>query len=427
MILHATTRLATDERASVGPMFALMLTPLVMVLGISVDYARGTAGQQHLQATADSAVLAAAAMADASDAQRIERAKTLFDVNALRRDWVKSTMPNGILAPNITIADGSISINANGKVPTTFTRIGGIESIPVIAKASASLTKANTNARACVLALESSDRGLLVNGGASGSHISATCGVYANSISRRAIFGNGNGSITSTFTCVGGDYDTSLRYTPTPTRNCPAMADPFASLPAPDSSGCTFRNFRARGVAVLQPGVYCGGIDIVSDSRVVFTSGTYVIKDGAFKIGSHATAESSPGGVFFYLTGNNARVQFTSHAEVKFKALSTGTYKGVLLYHDRNAHLSNDHEFGSKSSSILQGAIYSPSTGVQITSSGSVYAQADWSVWVVKRLQLSSTAHLSIQADYTNSETPLPDLISGSQMTYGATSARLVK
>ena len=92
-----------------------------------------------------------------------------------------------------------------------------------------------------------------------------------------------------------------------------------------------------------------------------FLPGVYVMDGGSFR--ANATADISGNGVTFFMT-NNATVDINGSAHLDLKAPTSGTYKGVLFYGDRD----NDYDtnkFNGNASSSLTGAMYFPSQDVQ--------------------------------------------------------------
>lgn len=395
-----------DERGNVGMFLALMAVPVFGITGLAIDYGRAISARSQLQLAADAASLAAASRPSLVDTDRIDLAKKIFRQDRAGNADVASVEASVVEEQSGT--DKIVKVTATRRINTTFAGILGLSGINLEVESKAQLGAGGGNGPACLLALEQSGNGIKINGGGTGSHLTANCGVHANSQSSSAIFGNDKGAITASSICVYGDYDRSPTYSPTPQNGCARLADPFAGLlTAPSSAGCTFNNTKVNSnrSATLNPGVHCGGIDIGSSAEVTFNPGVYVIKNGQFKIGSSAQATGD--GVFFYLTGNNSRFLWTSHSEVTFKAPTTGDYKGMLIWSD-NA-LSNAHEIGCHSQSVIQGAVYSPNTEIQIGSSGDVGASADWTVWVVKSVEMASHAHLKVMANFSGSSTPPPD------------------
>lgn len=407
--------LRRDEKGSVGLLFGLAVLPIVLAIGMSIDYARVIHTQEKLQQAADAAAMAATSKLDATAQVRREIAAAVFQENA------SGTHATGSISPAVTLTSTGASVTATANVPATFTKIVGIDTFGVevtSAGAGELITTPAAVRRACVLALQSSNNGwgFYTNS----STIEADCGFYANATTFNAFDANGTSSIATSFTCVGGgvDKDSGVTFDPAPTTGCPPMSDPFSTLAVPSNaaSSCTYSKKRVDGntTAILTPGIYCEGIDIGSSARVTFQPGTYIIRDGEFRIGSSAIVSGDD--VFFYLAGSNSRFDWGSSAEVRFTGRTSGTYKGMLLWH--NYANSNQNKFGCSSVSYVEGAIYSPRTGLEINSNGTVGASADWTVWVVKWLQLGSSAGLAVNSNFQGSATPMPAALEGGGLAY---------
>jgi hypothetical protein len=188
------------------------------------------------------------------------------------------------------------------------------------------------------------------------------------------------------------------------------MVDPLASLPAPSNAtaSCDHNGYEVKTNGTLNQGVYCGGINVDGGVTATFNPGTYIIRGEQFNIGSSATVKGQ--GVFFYFTGSNANLNQGSSSSMNFTAPTSGTYKGILFFQDRTANTSAN-QFGGSSNSVIQGAVYFPNGTAEINCNGMVGASADWTVWVVKRLQLDSSATLQVTSKYTGSATPIPDAL----------------
>lgn len=414
-----------DERGTIAIIFALTTTVVVGIVGLAVDFGRMVNTRAHLQLAADAAALAGSAPGDFTSIQRREIALKIFAANNAGNSWASNVIP--VVAVN----GQNVTIDASTLMAPFFAQIilpnrsGNTVEVSVGSKSSVAQL-GSAGGPACILALEQSDYGIKINGGGTGSHINADCGVYVNSGASSAIFGNDKGSITSSFTCVHGNYDTDPTYSPTPVKGssaCPRMADPFASLAAPTVGDCAFNNTKVNSnqSATLSPGVHCGGIDIGSSADVTFRPGVYIVKNGQFKISSSARVRGER--VFFYLISGNARIDWGSDSEVNFTAPTSGTDKGMLVW--AAEPLSNAHRIGSHATSVMQGAIYSPGAEIDIQCQGEVYASAEWTVWVVKQLQLSSHAKLHIKSGYETSSTPLPELLQQGGMIHSPQVARL--
>ena len=162
--------------------------------------------------------------------------------------------------------------------------------------------------------------------------------------------------------CVNGNYEmkSNSDSNPLPTANCPTSGDPYVSLPEPEEAddSCDENNYElnSNDEDTLDPGVYCGGIKIKSNAEAFFSPGIYIIKNEKFLIDSNASVEGD--NVFFYLTGNNAIIDFDSNASVDLSAPTSGTYEGILFFQDRDN--SGIHYVDSNANASLWGALYFP-------------------------------------------------------------------
>ena len=113
----------------------------------------------------------------------------------------------------------------------------------------------------------------------------------------------------------------------------------------------------------------------------------------------------------FYLTGSNANLDQGSNSYLNVTAPTSGAYKGITFFQSRTADTS-ENRFGGSSTTIVQGTVYFPNGTAEINCNGSVMANGDYTVWIVKRLQIDSGASLQINSNYSGSATPLADGIS---------------
>jgi acetyltransferase-like isoleucine patch superfamily enzyme len=204
---------------------------------------------------------------------------------------------------------------------------------------------------------------------------------------------------------------------PLPKTGCAAMSDPFTSLSAPSgasSSSCDADSKKVESNGELNPGVYCNGLEIKGGVTVSLKEGVYVIKNGQFRIGSSAIVTGS--NVLIYMSGSNSTFDWGSSSRVQLKGRADGSQKGVVFW-SASANTAN-HKFGCDNTSYLEGVVYSPSTGVEIGSNGTVNGTADWTAWVVKRLQMGSSSGLSIQTKFSAGATPMPDAVANGGLQY---------
>ena len=141
---------AVSEKGNVAIIFALVLLPMIGMVGIGIDVSRTLAARTALQGAADSAALAAATEAEASlqsgasisTAQYagIFAGQQVFSANATKVGRWLGAMPT----PNVQVNPGSANITAfvtfSSPVPTVFGKMFQMNSYTVNGTAASSLT-----------------------------------------------------------------------------------------------------------------------------------------------------------------------------------------------------------------------------------------------------------------------------------------------
>ena len=95
--------------------------------------------------------------------------------------------------------------------------------------------------------------------------------------------------------------------------------------------------------------------------------GTYYIKGGDFETNAQSTITAN--GVTIILTGGGTsigQVKMNGGASIAMSAPTTGVFKGVLFYKDRDAPASYNDVFNGGASGSFLGAIYMPSQTVTL-------------------------------------------------------------
>ena len=198
-----------------------------------------------------------------------------------------------------------------------------------------------------------------------GSNIVTGCGIFVNSNNTtNAVFGNGSslsvGAASLKMVTGAGLFCNGCGSMPTPDRGT-AQPDPLGDLPAPVFSGCDHSNCLYNGSTgtTLNPGVYCGGININGSGNITFNSGNYILNGGGLKInGTQAVTGSH---VFFYNTSSgytSGPLLLNGSGSQTFTPPTSGTYQGILFYQDHNVCSSTSHTVNGGSNLVYTGSIY---------------------------------------------------------------------
>jgi Flp pilus assembly protein TadG len=395
-------RFRNADHGNVGMVFALSLLPVVGMAGGALDYTRATTTRQKLQAATDMAALGAAtANSVSSDAQRIALAQSLFKAN-----------DTSGAAVSASVAGDKVTVVADARVKTTLMSVMQVSEIGLSVRSTAA--RATSGPPACVLALNKTVNGAIAFSG-SADFMAVGCSVHSNSRSPSSLSISGSGSVTAAGFCSAGGVSTSTTITPEPRLNCRQIDDPFQSLPAPVTTGCTYPNLvqvQPNDQRTLAPGIYCGGLTIKGEATL--QAGVYVIK-GALTINSQAAVSGS--GVTFYLTGSGAGFTINGGGAVTLTAPTSGVYGGVLVFQDRLANVGATNTLNGGASTKLVGAIYTAAQELSVNG-GSGFGQQSQLMPIVAD-QVKFAGSTTAKADVTgfNMAAPLPQFSSEAMLT----------
>lgn len=378
-------------------MFSLLLVPLLLAAGMAIDYTRLVMDNRNLQEAVDSAAFAAVVPNDKTDEERTVIANEFVESN------YKGLFPRTTLTVKSTSVGREVSVLAVASIKSTFMSIRGFDDLGHNALA---IAKSTSEMDVCVLALNPvAEAALSIKG--SGANITANCGVQSNSTSAKGIVNSSNTASVAKHFCTSGGY-TGSNFKPAPKSNCNSISDPYSSLPPPSSSGCDETNYKTSGGEnILNPGVYCGGMDI-SKGGVQFNPGTYVIKDGDLKI---TTAGAIKGdGVTFYFTGNS-QLTIAGNGSADLSAPKTGELPGMLFMSNPDAGSGRNFKITGNGDTRLVGISYFPNQILDIGGNGNFGANSPFMGIVADKIQMHGNGAIEVNFDYKSAgydNIPLP-------------------
>jgi hypothetical protein len=367
--MHTRLRLyTTGRRGMVLPVVAVTMVVLAGATGLALDGGRLFLEQRRMQAAADSGAL--------SGAHEMWRGKN--DMAAqIRPSVVRNTQLNGYDETNATItvnrppASGAqagnprfLEVIVERNVPTTFTRVLGPNAALVRARAVAGLVPA---ADMCLLALDpAASAAMRIRGNAT---INMSCGAMSNSANSSGFQVEGSTIISSSYLGVTGGFNQmggASEVNPRPVTNVPPALDPLWHVEAPNYAGWPNGFYDSVAKVYRCPGGRCvwpTRLDIAGPAgNKSFEPGIHVLLQG-MRIASTNVVTGSE--VFFYNTGAQ-NIEITASSHVTLSAPTSGPYKGILFYSDRNApYLTNNLAWGT-SVFKFRGALYFPSQHISV-------------------------------------------------------------
>jgi Flp pilus assembly protein TadG len=399
------TRFWRFRRCSAGAVaviFALSLPVALVCVGVGVDYLTFSHLRAKLQAAADGAATAGArelAIAGVKDSQ----------IQSVIAAFVESGVEprNGPHRFETTIDKKKFTVTVSIRQDWTpsFAKVIDSKITPVGATATAALV-GTTNV--CVLTLDPQSLmplhlDLIARLQANG------CAVYSNSKSLAGIEVDALASMTAALICsAGGVVGLLSHMRPAPTTDCPVLPDPIQKRSPPPVGGCVANNLAVKDeVRTLNPGTYCGGIAITGSSKVHFSPGTYVIKDGPFTIAGKSVVDANDVG--FYLSGNAALIDFRGQTDISLSGAEDGLMAGLLFFEDRASKLGRLHKIRSTNAHRLTGTIYLPRGKLLVDPNALVASDSAYTAIVSYRLELTQGPTLVLNSDYGATSVPVPD------------------
>lgn len=294
------------------------------------------------------------------------------------------------------------------------------------------------------------------------------CAIYSNSRSGSSLRLHNSARVKADLVCVaGGVAGPKSAVAPNaPVEDCPPLADPLRDRPEPDVGLLTCDNILGAGSILgedllgadggllsvrdlvgkggllsgdllkkknllqditggdlvgnlapgllvtgkveLEPGVYCGGINIVG-GEVKLKPGRYILNNGGLVVanGGKLTGEN----VGFYLTGalGLSTIQFAPSTTISLTAPRTGDMAGMLFFEDRDVLFKFPHIIASNDARNLVGTIYLPGNTLEINSTRPIADQSDYTVIIARKFDMKDGPELVLNTDYESSPIPVPD------------------
>lgn len=401
------TLFKSETNGGVALIFGLVIPSLIGFTGLAADGAYWMMSRNKLQATTDSAAIAAAKALnlEGPNGQLTAAAGKLFTKAYSASD---PTLTYQVVSPPTTGAfagDASaVSVTSRRTQPIFFLSMFGMENVSVASRA---VSKVEDLTEACVLALSPTvDKALEIAGSAA---VALGCGVASNSTAQNSIYVFGSSSLSTTGASSAGDVYVANANSintsggPIKTYSQP-LDDPYGpkgrNLQVPDNpKKCKANNLKVMADTALEPGRYCGGISFQKGTTTL-SPGTYLIDGGDFDVGAQTALVGE--GVTIILTGSGnkyAEMKINGGAALDLKAPESGTATdGVLFFQDPNAPTYQGNQIISNklngnADMKLQGAVYFPSQEVEFT--GGANAQTSCLQLVSFKIKISGNSAIT--------------------------------
>lgn len=393
-------RAVGSRSGSVGVLTAVLLPLLIATAAFTLDFAVASGQKSDMQSAADAAAIAGARELAMGHANTIAAVAKAIAEQALIGSMGDKT-PTVDARPT---DDGSgvqvvISQPARSFFPE-ITGSGDVMTVRAVARAS--------GPKLCLLGLDPDDGGTI-----SLDHNAILtadgCAAFSNSLAANGVSAKSASVLRAQLICSAGGFEGGVRnLVGSRMPDCPAVPDPLAGRPTPPVGSCSFMTkLLIEKDRTLDPGVYCGGIEIRRNAVVHMRRGIYVIKDGLLKVDDNARLIGDSVGLYF--AGKDSSFEFTAHAGVDLSAPVDGIMAGLLIFGDRSAPDLREFKITSNNARRLLGTIYLPRGYFKIDANNPVADQSAFTVIVARRLILTKSPNLVLKSDYHRTDVPVPN------------------
>jgi Flp pilus assembly protein TadG len=437
-------RFGSSSKGNMTILMAGGIGGAVFICGCVVDYMSLSNQQRDLQGVADRAAVAAAqelVVATGSDAR----------VNSVASAYVSANYQRPLVGLSAVIIESgkAVEVTISAQPQTFFPNpLSNVEAVTVSATAEIAgggyvcMVGLDPNAPST---LEMSDKARVT---------AQKCAIYSNSKNKASLTLHSLARVKAELVCVaGGISGPESAVSPNkPITDCPVLQDPLRDRPEPkvgliqcdnllgknsalgkglvgkegllgkngavlgdngvlkggDLVGALAPGLLVTGKAVLEPGVYCGGLNIVGGD-VKLKPGTYILNNGGLVVANGGKLQGD--NVGFYLTGalGLSTIQFAPSSTISLTAPKNGDMAGMLFFEDRDVLFKIPHIIASNDARNLVGTIYLPGNTLEINSTNPIADQSDYTVIIAKRFEMKDGPELVLNTDYENSPIPVPE------------------
>jgi Putative Flp pilus-assembly TadE/G-like len=396
---------------------ALLAVPLLGAVGLGINISQQQLLKTELQSELDAAVLAGTAPGQStSEELRLETSYKFVGYQPSSFQVAQETQVEIDTVKEFSVDGTSVSGRTVANLPNLFAGLLGSEFMQVDVQSKAVKRKSKP---VCILALNPAEqRSIEVYGNAKVS--APECAIMANSESGEGLKQYGkDSSVHAAQIGVTGSYD-GENFTPLPQSDVAPYVDPLASLPIPDTGTCIDTGSKLSSVEItLDPGTYCGGLNISPQSRITLSPGIYIMKDGPLRIGAGSSVEGVE--VMIALVGENSILDISANSQISLTSPKLGTYANIQIMSDRVADGKfKGEEWSTISSSTveLDGVVYLPEQDIWFKGGSQIKANSPTQAFIADQLWVQDTSDIWV----TSLNSRNLELANGSSgFDYGAT------
>ncbi|QTN18332.1 pilus assembly protein [Brevundimonas sp. AJA228-03] len=394
-----------DKRGSIAVKFALVVPVIATLSAGAIDLMAVSSSRSRLQSIAENAALAGArSLTLAADSVTAEQAAENF-VKGEMSEW--STAPTYTAAYSVTeTKDGRrLQVRLTGHRPSFFGSL---------------LPPGGWHFSADATASPVSQTPLCAIGTGSGTNLNALSSIGASRLTAPECMVHSNSNIltgnTATITAlavqaVRGVTGTGI--SPAAGEGAVPIEDPFASMVFPSLNDCKTQNknsgqewpivYPQNTTYYLDPGLHCRPITIRNSTTLILRPGVHLFYKNLSVLNSARLIGED---VFLFFDEGAGPVFTGSSIQIDLSGRKSGPYAGMVM-----ATIAGDEPdiiIPGRQVKRLLGVVYARNGFLRVGGIGIAAQDSDWTVVVANEIRLEQDASLRINADYENSDVPVP-------------------
>lgn len=427
-------RFGRSARGSVMTLTALLLVPLLIFVGLAIDYSRAIDARSRMQAAADAAVLAAAkASSEDTDAVRSRELISKYLATALRN-------AAGLRDVHYTLdaERGLLRLVLGGKVRTTVSRVF-TPALSVEVKAAAR-TMTETNPL-CLLARSPGENEAFKVWG-SARIDGPDCAMVSNSTSARSMVSGGAAHATAAEFCAAGG-SSGEGFTPPVETQCPPAPDPYdgkytarqiksetridiVAAPCDQSAPVKVKDDMHFSAGPRGVYVFCEGLSVTSGATVTLGPGLYVFNNALqIRGGGRLLARE---GTTIYLADQDRMcgaqqgyIDIAGGGTLDIVAPASGYFAGAAVLqpvvsgfgsNSAKFRVANGVGLSGNGRVDITGLMYMPQSSVSITGTGVFNQVSPYFTLIADTIEVQGNGTINVRSDARAAGFDLPPQVS---------------
>jgi hypothetical protein len=404
-VLSWLKSLYEDRGGSIAVNFAFAVPAIAVLTAASIDLIAVSSANSRLQNIADNAALAGArSLTLAADKVAAESRAASF-VEGQMSEWSTAPTYTAAYSVNETKDGRSLNVRLNGHRPSFFGNLLPLGGWRFSAEATASPVGQTP---LCAIGTGSANALNAISSIGAARLTAPECMVHSNS----NILTRDTATIrASAVQAVGGVTGSGI--SPVAGRGAVPIEDPFASMVFPSLNPCRSQNpnpgqewpivYPQNTTYYLDPGLHCRPITIRNGTTLVLKPGVHLFYKNLSVLGAAKLVGED---VFLFFDDGSGPVFTGPNIEIDLAGRITGPYAGMVMA--TTSGPEPDITLPGRQVKRLLGVVYARNGFLRVSGIGVAAVDSDWTVVVAKEIRLEQDASIRINADYENSDVPVP-------------------